>query len=200
LRGEDRRSFATQAVAHFWICHWGSEGSYAKRKSPINHRYAELNVFPFPAVLMQTRKWRNRKFATLVNQQTALLLKVAVVWDVTERRLVDIYQCFGRTCCLYLQGRWDNSSTFKSIVLRDLMLCSLVEIYQRFVGTYCLYLHGIILSLAHNQVSVLVTCLAYFCTLKMEARRSFEMSVKFYRTARRHRPEDCSSSSPLCEP
>jgi hypothetical protein len=177
----------------------GSEGSYAKRKSPITHRYAELNVFPFPALLMQTRKWRNHKLATLLNQQTALFLKIAVVWDVTERSLVDIYQCFGRTCCLHLQGKWENSSTLKSIILRDMLLCSLVEIYRRFGGTYCLYLHSILLSLANKQVSVLVICLAYFCTLKMEAVRFFELSMKFCRTARRLSPEDCSSS-PLWEP
>jgi hypothetical protein len=39
---------------------------------------------------------------------------------------------------------------------------------------------------------LLVTCLAYSSTLKMEAVRSFKTSAYFYETTRRHIPEDCT--------
>jgi hypothetical protein len=80
--------------------------------------------------------------------------------------------------------------------------------FRRFRGTYCLHLQGRRASQASHQeetsrkksslwrqcVRRSISCLllvsvAYCLTLKMEAVRSSDTSVNFYRTTRRHIPE-----------
>jgi len=39
---------------------------------------------------------------------TAVTTMSTVYWDATPCILVEIYQLFGQTCCLYLQGRRVN--------------------------------------------------------------------------------------------
>jgi hypothetical protein len=60
------------------------------------------------------------------------------------------------------------------------------------------------MSQARNQLCLpstftLVSCLAYFSTLKMEATCSSATSVDFQRTARRYIPEDRTLSNHFCE-
>jgi hypothetical protein len=81
----------------------------------------------------------------------------------------------------------------KSTVFLDVMPCSPVEVERRFRGTHCLQTglkskpskRGLLAAYV-----LLVTCLARSSTVKMGILSSFETSVNFYRTARRHMPED----------
>jgi hypothetical protein len=38
----------------------------------------------------------------------AVNIKITVFWNTTSCTLVDIYQRFGRTCCLHFQGNLQN--------------------------------------------------------------------------------------------
>jgi hypothetical protein len=53
--------------------------------------------------------------------------------------------------------------TMKSTVLWCIVLCSPVEFHHCFEGTYCLHLQALLAACI-----ILVSCLAYFLTLKME--------------------------------
>jgi hypothetical protein len=53
--------------------------------------------------------------------------------------------------------------------------------------------------LEEQVTSMLVPCLAYSSTLKMEATCSSEMSVDFYRTTRIYVPEDTTLHNHRCE-
>jgi hypothetical protein len=82
----------------------------------------------------------------------------------------------------------------KSTLVSDVTPCIPVEFHRRFGGTYCLSFHGRRIPQASSKnidiKQSLAVILVYFSALKMEAIRSSETSVKFYRTARRHMPEN----------
>jgi hypothetical protein len=61
------------------------------------------------------------------------------------------------------------AASMKMDVFRVVTPCSLVEVYQRFRCPCCLH---------------------HLIALMMEAARSFETVVNFYRTTRRYNPED----------
>jgi hypothetical protein len=69
------------------------------------------------------------------------------------------------------------------------MSCSLVEIHRSFGETYCLHLQGRTAELLATFL-FLVGSFAWSLTLILEARCSYETSKDFYRTTRRHIPED----------
>jgi hypothetical protein len=80
---------------------------------------------------------------------------------------------------------------------------SLMEVRQCFGGTYCLYFQGRRVSQASKEKAacfVLVACLAYFSTLKVEAARHSVTSMDLYRTIRRHILEDSALHSAVWEP
>jgi hypothetical protein len=73
----------------------------------------------------------------------------------------------------------------ESLISWDIRLCSPLEISQCSRGTCCLHLQGWKMSQARNQCKAgdkLVSCLAYFLTLKMEATCSSERLVDFQQT------------------
>jgi hypothetical protein len=73
----------------------------------------------------------------------------------------------------------------------DVTPCSLVEVYGPIRGTYCLHLQGQRVRQASNKhAGRTVDYLTYILTLKKEAIFSFDTSVKFHQTKRRHMPED----------
>jgi hypothetical protein len=81
----------------------------------------------------------------------------------------------------------------KSSIYWDVIPCSLVEVYRRFGITYNLHLQIIKELQANNQEAsknvLLVSCLTYSSTLKMEAVRSSEAPIDFYRTTLHCIPE-----------
>jgi hypothetical protein len=70
----------------------------------------------------------------------------------------------------------------KSYIFWDVTLYSTVKVSRRFRGTYCLHLQ----QSSTCCLLLLVSCLTYSSTLKMEAVHCSETSVDFHRTTRRH--------------
>jgi hypothetical protein len=82
-----------------------------------------------------------------------------------------------------------------STIFWDITPCSLLRVSRRFGRTYRLHVQGRKINRARNQresrwQAELVSCLAYFLTLKMEAICSSETSVGSQWTTRRYIPED----------
>jgi hypothetical protein len=79
----------------------------------------------------------------------------------------------------------------KSTIFSEITPCSPLKVNRRFGGTYRLHLQGRKISQARNprenrwQGFILVSCLAHFYTLKMEAICCSETSVDFQRSTRR---------------
>jgi hypothetical protein len=77
------------------------------------------------------------------------------------------------------------------------------EIYRRFGGIYCLHFQDlkviiiVIQGRSHNETAnkvrfMLVSCLSYSLTLKMEATYSFETWADFHQSTWRYIPEERS--------
>jgi hypothetical protein len=86
---------------------------------------------------------------------------------------------------------------FRSSVLQDTTLCSPLKVNRHFRGTCRLRLQGWRITQARNQHEAeiatcftLVSCLAYFLTLKMEAVCSTKKLVGFAQTTQCYIPED----------
>jgi hypothetical protein len=91
----------------------------------------------------------------------------------------------------------------KSTIFWVIALCTPLKVNRRFGGTYRLHLQGGRISQARNHLCfppafILVSCFAYFSTLKMEATCASETSVDFQRTTRRYIPEDSTLQVWLC--
>jgi hypothetical protein len=84
--------------------------------------------------------------------------------------------------------------SLKRSALCDVTPRSLLKINQSFGGACRLHLRGLLAT-----CFMLVSCLAYSSTLKMEARCFSETSVDFQRTTRRYIPEDRTLHNHRCE-
>jgi hypothetical protein len=73
----------------------------------------------------------------------------------------------------------------KDVIFWDLRPCSLVEIYRRFGRTCCLHLQSRIIN-PGSKVMLLLACLFYSSTQKMDTILSSEILVYFCQTARRN--------------
>jgi hypothetical protein len=99
--------------------------------------------------------------------------------SILERCLVEcpvVHRCFGRTYCLHLQSR----------------RISRQGISQQEVGTK--QKQAFIAS-----CFLIPTSLSFSLTLKMEAVRSSETSLNFYRSTRHHIPEDSTLRNHRCK-
>jgi hypothetical protein len=81
-----------------------------------------------------------------------------------------------------------------SVVFRTITPFSPLKVSRRFVGTYCHDLQGLLAT-----CWMLVSCLSYSSTLKMEATCSPGTSVDFQRASRRHIPEDRTLHNHRCQ-
>jgi hypothetical protein len=96
----------------------------------------------------------------------------------------------------------------ESTVSWDITACSLLKVNRRFGGTLCIHLQGRISREWYQLVSrwldlppalTLVSFLAYFSSIKMEAICSSETSVEFQQTTRRCIPVDRTVHNNRCE-
>jgi hypothetical protein len=81
----------------------------------------------------------------------------------------------------------------KSTIFWDITPCSPLKINGRFGGTYRLHL-----QLYLPSAFTLVSCSAYFSTMKMEAACSSQTSINFQRNTRRYIPEDITLQRIFC--
>jgi hypothetical protein len=87
--------------------------------------------------------------------------------------------------------RGSHSSNYAVVV----MPCRLIGVQRRFGRTYCLHILGRRVSQARKRQHAgckqnrMAYCFGYFYTLKVEAGRSYEMSVYLYRITKRCKPE-----------
>jgi hypothetical protein len=88
----------------------------------------------------------------------------------------------------------------KSTVFWDIMPCSPLKVNQRFRGAYHLHLQGRRISRARNQwQALLVSCVAYSSTLKMEVICFPKTSVDFQWTTWHYIPEDSTLQMELAQ-
>jgi hypothetical protein len=96
-------------------------------------------------------------------------------------------------------------NVMKSYILRDITPCIPLKINRRFAVTNRLSLQHRIISQARNWVSllatccILISCLAYSSTMKMEATCLSETSLDFQRTTRSYIPEDRTLHNHRCD-
>jgi hypothetical protein len=109
------------------------------------------------------------------NVLKALAVNGTIIWDVPPSSPVDRYRRFGRTYRLTLLSQHEGSTSIQNVSkgLTDETTPHPKKLHS-----------------SADAFFLLVTCLAYFFTLKMEAVRSSQTSVNFYRTTLRHIPED----------
>jgi hypothetical protein len=82
----------------------------------------------------------------------------------------------------------------------DITPCSPLKVNRCFGGTHSLYHHSRRISRASLLLAfMLVSCLAYSLTLKVETIRSSETSIDFQRTERRYIPDDSTLYNHRCE-
>jgi hypothetical protein len=94
----------------------------------------------------------------------------------------------------------------KRFIFRVITPCHPLKVNRHFEGTCDLHLQGQRMSQARNQhegrwqveAFTLVSCLAYFSTLKMEATCSSKMLVDFLLTTRRYNPENRKLHNHCC--
>jgi hypothetical protein len=109
---------------------------------------------------------------------TAVLMKSSVLWGITPCSPLKVNRRFGGTCRLHLQGRrTSKQETNVKQVASRVILCN-----PKFRQVDC--------SAWYLTCFTLVSWLACYLTLKMEATCSSESSVDFQRTTRRYIPED----------
>jgi hypothetical protein len=120
--------------------------------------------------------------------------------DVTPFNLAEVYHCFRGILAIYLP----TSSTLSLLCL--LILLSNPEyggsIYLQNINKpeeYHLLEHNTIVELCLPPAFTLVSCSAYFLTLKMEAICSSETSVDSQRTTWHYIPEDGTLHNHCCE-
>jgi hypothetical protein len=134
---------------------------------------------------------------------TAVVMKSSVFSDITLCGPLKVNRHFGGTCCFPLQGRRipqarnqheavSKHSQSTSKVYSCYALCFWISRNQHTVTTSAI-LYSLISAIKHKRNGimlancfVLVSCLPYSLTLKMEATCSSETSVDFQRTTRRH--------------
>jgi hypothetical protein len=100
----------------------------------------------------------------------------------------------------------ESNSNSKSPVCIDITLYSPLKVNRHFGGTCRLHLQGRKTGQRTDQHEAdskqsftLVSCLAYYSTLKMNETCSYEMLVDFQRTIRRCIPEDRTLQGHRCE-
>jgi hypothetical protein len=61
---------------------------------------------------------------------SAVTLKITIVWDVTPSSLVEIYRCFGATCCFHLQdGRVFYSQQTLDVKMYLFQMCLYLNLF-----------------------------------------------------------------------
>jgi hypothetical protein len=117
-----------------------------------------------------------------------------------------------RTNLTHLGSEVLAAVVMNNFIFAHITSCSPLKINRNFEGTCCHHLHGRRISQARYKHEVLlatffmlVSCLAYFWTLKMEATCSCETSLDFQRTTQSYILEDkmlCSGNTDvrhICE-
>jgi hypothetical protein len=115
----------------------------------------------------------------------------------TSALLCVIYSSFDVVNIVRKGRQTDGSGLKKCAVFWDVALYSPVEGRRYFGGT--IYLHLQERRVLPVNCFVLVPCMDYSSTLKMEAVCSFKTSVNIYRTTRCHIPEARTCHSHHCE-
>jgi hypothetical protein len=176
-----------------------------------------LFLYPLKCPVLNPKSHRRPSkvsfYVILAECEWRLIMKISAFWDLTPRS----YQCFGGMGYLYLRD--------KSEVRRNMLPLTHGQIWRRTflqnVGNdlshYTTshprreqpYEHNVdemnacdggrVLSSLLATCFTLVSCSAYYSTLKMEVACSSEMSVEFQLTTRRYIPEDRTLHNHRCE-